>query len=1185
MANALFGDQHKALVEWLTGNWWQNGPSIAAIQGFPGLGKTAIAEQVVEQITGRVGGIVTVHFDCPDSTATLVDDLVLTLAEQLNAKGDDGVVEDLTDGIDADGVFRKLLDRPRLIVLDEAQRLMGEANTTPKNKQIGRILENLSRATASPGRVLLLSSREFGDARWEERANINTLRPLESKHAQDYLRALLEKDNRTDAVPESRMADVASWLGGNPRAIHLLASALRRETLDYLIGLAPEAWEARDRDVSTQLLRAFETRVLTRAVSQLDEPTELFLRRLAVFRQPLHRKALEAVATTEIDMEAARNDLISRYIIELRQGHYHVHSIVRDTLLLQLAAQQKRAAHRMAGDYFARAFRAQQLVGKAEALGARFVEARYHFTKAESEKDLREIAERFENHLRNQFSFVSPVPSVPEELEERIVLLSALLKDRGPHALEYHLARCLLARGRNNDRRLALPHIRRATGPRAPAPAWVLRIEVEAALFGADEAIKAAREGIKTVPPSQNLFSLYQAAAAIFARDGKADEAVTLLREGIKTVPPTQNLSSLYQAAAEILARDGKPDEAVTLLREGIDRIGDGATAYKLAESAILICIDIGRTDQIDAFASSPQQRYLADVHLLMSQDNFAEAAERAKSGFEEFPRYAALLEDSIFAEVACGDIAQARALMEKWPGEKDIEKGSSVAWIFALTEVASGNVEEAKRYLDGYSGRTHADEEVTIETLVGYWIASCREFGSALSYHFPRIPTSISGLDHTLIRHHYFSDRVGVEGAVAPLKQAALNVETHQMQIPEKRTVSVLAIATEWSSGRGGLSTFNRQLCLALSQVGAKVACVVLEAAPEEIAMAGKLGVTLVEAPRGTGLSDEQRLINRPVDLEGFAPDLLIGHGRITGPAAASLQANHYQSARRVHFVHMAPDEIEPYKLGREDQAGKRAQDRTEIEEDLGRTATRVVAVGPRLHGRFATNLAGWDDTKPPLRFDPGFDVAKPQERNPPEGDPWQVLLLGRAEDVHLKGLDIAASAVAKAARERPAGLPRLELVIRGAKPDEMDQLRSDLEKEVGSDRLSIVVRAFTVSDEKLGADLRRASLVLMPSRAEGFGLVGVEAIVAGTPVLVSAESGLGQLLREQLQADQASRVVVGMDGNTQQLRDRWAGAIDRMLADREASFSRAAEIRELMAEKKTWRKEAEKLLAAITA
>ncbi|WP_264812007.1 AAA family ATPase, partial [Gluconacetobacter johannae] len=515
LSDRLFGEQHQALVEWLTGKWLKDGPPIAAIQGFPGLGKTAIAERVVAEIAGYSNEITIVHFDCPDVTTTLVDDLVLKLAEELHAKGDEGVVEDLNNGADANEVFRKLLKRPRLIVLDEAQRLLNETDAAPKSAQIGRILENLSQASDSPGRLLLLSSRAFGDARWEERADISTLIPFKPRNAQEYLRALLEKENRTDAVPTDRIADVASWLGGNPRAIRLLVASLRCDTLDCLIGLAPETWEARDRNVSRQLLEAFERRVLTRAISQLNEPTKLFLRRLAVFRQSLPRTALDAVATTEINMVASRDDLISRYIIELRQGRYHVHSIVRDTLLSKLGNSQKHSAHQMAGDYFARAFRAQQLVGKAEALGARFVEARYHFTQAESEKDLREIGERFECHLRNLFSFVSGIPKAPEELDEQIALLSALLKDRGPHGMEYHLARCLLARGRDNDKRLALPHIRRSTGPESPAAAWVKRIQVEAVLFGAEVAVKVAREGIALVPPTKNLVSLYQAAAEI----------------------------------------------------------------------------------------------------------------------------------------------------------------------------------------------------------------------------------------------------------------------------------------------------------------------------------------------------------------------------------------------------------------------------------------------------------------------------------------------------------------------------------------------------------------------------------------------------------------------------------------------------------------------------------------------
>ena len=136
--------------------------------------------------------------------------------------------------------------------------------------------------------------------------------PLEPNEAQAISAGPAGKgqpDGRCPHRPDRRHGLLARWQPG--ARFTLLASSLRRETLDYLIGLAPEAWEARDRVVSPQLLRAFETRVLARAVSQLDEPTELFLRRLAVFRQPLHRKALDAVATTEINMGVCRDNLIS----------------------------------------------------------------------------------------------------------------------------------------------------------------------------------------------------------------------------------------------------------------------------------------------------------------------------------------------------------------------------------------------------------------------------------------------------------------------------------------------------------------------------------------------------------------------------------------------------------------------------------------------------------------------------------------------------------------------------------------------------------------------------------------------------------------------------------------------------------------------------------------------------------
>ncbi|MFD2233541.1 glycosyltransferase [Phaeospirillum tilakii] len=384
--------------------------------------------------------------------------------------------------------------------------------------------------------------------------------------------------------------------------------------------------------------------------------------------------------------------------------------------------------------------------------------------------------------------------------------------------------------------------------------------------------------------------------------------------------------------------------------------------------------------------------------------------------------------------------------------------------------------------------------------------------------------------------------------------------------------SLRILAVATEWSSGHGGLSTFNRQLCTALAEAGAQVACLVLASSPEEREHA--LPVVVVDAPVTSGSSERERLARKPRLPEGFIPDIVIGHGRITGPAAQVLAEDHFPQARRWHFIHMAPDEIEWHKLDREDDSGMRAEERTRIEVELGRSANRAIAVGPRLHGRFALELSPADC----LRFDPGFDAANLPPRQPPPGRPWRVLMLGRLEDAQLKGLHIAAKAMGIAAAKREAAETRLELVVRGTPPDTSDELKGRLEKWAENDRVGMLPRLYTNDANRLQDDLLKASLVLMPSVKEGFGLVGVEAIVAGVPVLVSSESGLGEMLTEFLDPDQRRQVVVSMEGRPEQT---WADAIDRVLGDRDAAFGRAAELRAKLASSKTWRAAIAALLA----
>ncbi|MEQ0562459.1 glycosyltransferase [Amycolatopsis sp. NEAU-NG30] len=401
----------------------------------------------------------------------------------------------------------------------------------------------------------------------------------------------------------------------------------------------------------------------------------------------------------------------------------------------------------------------------------------------------------------------------------------------------------------------------------------------------------------------------------------------------------------------------------------------------------------------------------------------------------------------------------------------------------------------------------------------------------------------------------------------------------------PEPREVprrpAVLVLATEWSSARGGLSTLNRQLCCALAARQADVVCLVLAAGGDDYRDAAANGVALRVAARPPGGSDDTALSNPAALPTGFRPDYIIGHSRVTGPAAFHIAA-HFPEAKRLHFIHMAPDEIEWFKPGREDDAGQRSEERHQIELDLARTAHATIAIGLRLYNRYLRDLSPNEQVLV-HNLVPGFDIAEYTCAAPPPGAPWKILVAGRLEDTDLKGLDIAARAVGRIARNRPPTVPRVELVVRGAPPGEAEQLRKQILEWSELPSLDVVVRPYATGQDTMTADLKTSTLVLMPSRREGFGLIGLEAAAAGVPVLISGSSGLGEQLLAVLNPEDYARVVIPVTGDTEADADDWHRQIHAVLYDRDAAFGRAARVREQLIASYTWAKAVTDLLASI--
>lgn len=398
----------------------------------------------------------------------------------------------------------------------------------------------------------------------------------------------------------------------------------------------------------------------------------------------------------------------------------------------------------------------------------------------------------------------------------------------------------------------------------------------------------------------------------------------------------------------------------------------------------------------------------------------------------------------------------------------------------------------------------------------------------------------------------------------------------------------TVLAVATEWSSGHGGLSTFNRRLCVSLAQAGAEVFCYVPGATDAEIRDAAVAGVELVIAKRTPGEARDKSLTRRPSLPAGTVPDAVIGHGRKTGPAAMRIVEDYFTTAQRIQFVHTNADHVEFDKVAPEPGVMERGEEGVEDDWQLAAGATLAYGVGPVLHDRLCVGLGGYPKARTPLRFDPGFDAAEPALNHNVihTGRIVQILIAGRLDESEfdIKGLDLAVRAIAYLLDLRDPREPEIELVIRGVPSGGDSRSRELVGRWTDGKPVRILPRAYTARAEVIEQDMRRAAMVVMPSRTEGFGLVGLEAIVAGKPVLISGSSGLGVLLGEVLPRELSSRLVVPINRDTFDVR-RWGEAIRSVLLNPEAAAATAAAVRKLMAGKRTWAMAAERLLDELRA
>ena len=274
----------------------------------------------------------------------------------------------------------------------------------------------------------------------------------------------------------------------------------------------------------------------------------------------------------------------------------------------------------------------------------------------------------------------------------------------------------------------------------------------------------------------------------------------------------------------------------------------------------------------------------------------------------------------------------------------------------------------------------------------------------------------------------------------------------------------------------------------------------------------AGSFHISILDARKCVGVEPLLWLSNPPQDHN---IDVIVGHGEKLGCQVQLIKRQaQFQNCKWVHVVHTAPEDLSKYKG--HCSPISRGEKRHWDEVDLCKEADLVVPVGPKLGKAYHSYFQGCKKHEDFFELIPGlFEcefVDLPAKQNPKEEkDDFIVLLCGCGdeEDFEVKGYNIAVEAFAD---QRLKG-KHYSLLYVGSPEGKQDEVRERLLK-CGIDRKRLTVREFVKSREKMKELFCEVDMVIVPSKSEGFGLVALETLSAGLPILVGSNSGFARAI-----------------------------------------------------------------------
>ena len=415
--------------------------------------------------------------------------------------------------------------------------------------------------------------------------------------------------------------------------------------------------------------------------------------------------------------------------------------------------------------------------------------------------------------------------------------------------------------------------------------------------------------------------------------------------------------------------------------------------------------------------------------------------------------------------------------------------------------------------------------------------------------------------------------------------------VDSTQLRPLTPQRVAMLSVHTGplaqlGGSKTGGMNVYVRELSRALGKRGLLVDIFTRAGAEDEPRIRTDLGenVRVIYVPAGPAhIASPDGLIPYLDDFatgvchftyeQGIRYDLLHGHYWLSGLVAEQLR----QFWGPVPIVQMYHTLGQMKNRIAQDKSQRASQERIEGEERITHFANRLIAATPAEESQLI-ELYDADPDKITI-IPPGVDLChfRPQSRSEMRRqlglprDRKIALFVGRIEP--LKGIDTILQAARLLCDQNPALAEELTVAIVGGSPwavqldVEMARLQA-MRSELGLER---IVRFVGARQQSVLPDFYSAAdVVLMPSHYESFGMVGLEAMSCGAPVIAAKVGGLAHLVKDGktgflvpsrapgelanrmnlLLSDELLRWEMGKAARKEARRYGWRIIADRMLA-----------------------------------